>query len=191
MIKYGCSFVRFSDKPPHPKLGRVRWWLCGYCGREFEATNNQLFARSKRGGNAHCGCQTQTRQRERNKGRTPPNKLDDLTVSARQVLRVSALKGCSLTEEDVARLITLPCHYCGAVPSMYRALGSGQWRRASTVPTNGIDRKDSSIGYSKDNCVPCCHSCNMFKRDIPYGEFLDMCRKITEHNASGRWTGHL
>lgn len=28
---------------------------------------------------------------------------------------------------------------------------------------NGVDRLDSSMGYTPDNCVPCCWECNNMK----------------------------
>lgn len=46
-------------------------------------------------------------------------------------------------------------------------------------PANGgIDRVDNSIGYTPDNCVPCCWWCNSVKRehtlDDMYGHLDDM-----------------
>ena len=38
---------------------------------------------------------------------------------------------------------------------------------------NGIDRKDSNLGYTNENCVPCCKVCNNGKRDLPYSEWLE------------------
>jgi 5-methylcytosine-specific restriction endonuclease McrA len=37
----------------------------------------------------------------------------------------------------------------------------------------GIDRVDNSIGYTPDNCVPCCTQCNRIKLDhLTYEEML-------------------
>ena len=48
-----------------------------------------------------------------------------------------------------------PCHYCGC-----------------EIKITGLDRKDSNKGYTPDNVVPCCHSCNSMKSDKPYKEFI-------------------
>ena len=50
------------------------------------------------------------------------------------------------------------CHYCqGSLP----ATG------------HGLDRKDSDLGYTFDNCVPCCWDCNRVKSDrIPYDDMV-------------------
>ena len=45
---------------------------------------------------------------------------------------------------------------------------------------NGIDRIDSSKGYSLDNCVPCCPLCNRLKSDLDKNMFLEHISKI--HN---------
>ena len=43
---------------------------------------------------------------------------------------------------------------------------------------NGIDRKDSTKGYSIDNCVPCCPMCNKMKQTFTEEEFLNQIAKI-------------
>lgn len=160
------------------RYGKERVWLCPYCNSEFIGCNNIPKGRSKRGGNAHCGCQTLIRQSEKNTGRVPPNKLDDLTASAGKVFAASTKKGRTITIEDVKSLISSDCHYCGDKPSHYRELSSTKWVRISTVPTNGIDRKDSNLGYHLDNCVPCCARCNYLKRDMNYLDFINLCKTI-------------
>jgi len=48
-----------------------------------------------------------------------------------------------------------PCHYCGC-----------------KIEITGLDRKDSSKGYSRDNVVPCCRRCNSQKQNKPYEQFI-------------------
>lgn len=50
-----------------------------------------------------------------------------------------------LTEEEWCTLIAGPCAYCGG-PS-----------------EGGIDRRDSTVGYIVQNCVPACKRCNSRK----------------------------
>lgn len=45
------------------------------------------------------------------------------------------------------RLLSQNCAYCGAAPA----------------PWNGIDRMDNALGYTNENSVPCCKSCNWGK----------------------------
>ena len=160
-------------------------WKCLACGNVFKAIRTQVHNKAKRGGISHCGCLTKSRRQSMNKGRIPANKLDDLSASVNLVYRVSTKRGRTLTKEDVRNLIQQPCHYCGVLPNHYRVLNCGQWSRTSTVPTHGIDRKDSALGYTKENCVPCCSTCNYLKRDMEYTIFLKLIKTIYEN----RWVG--
>ena len=47
----------------------------------------------------------------------------------------------------------------------------------------GVDRVDSSLGYSAENCVPCCSDCNYAKRDMSQESFLDMVARIYAHQS--------
>lgn len=44
---------------------------------------------------------------------------------------------------------------------------------------SGLDRKDCSIGYTMDNCVPCCTTCNRIKGDnISYSEMFEVIKLL-------------
>lgn len=73
-----------------------------------------------------------------------------------------------LTSDEFKELVEQPCHYCGGHSSEYDTRSRG----------NGIDRKDSSIGYIVDNCVPCCSKCNFIKNDMPYNDFKNYIKKV-------------
>ena len=60
-------------------------------------------------------------------------------------------------------IVSEPCHYCGDNGKV------------------GIDRKDNTLGYLLNNCLPCCAICNRAKRDLPYDVFLNHIAKISEH----------
>ncbi len=66
----------------------------------------------------------------------------------------------SLTNAQLRILYKGNCHYCGIKPERIRAACG-----ITTKPFiyNGIDRKDNSKGYTLDNCVSCCRSCNSTK----------------------------
>lgn len=55
-----------------------------------------------------------------------------------------------------------PCHYCGV-----------------DIEVTGLDRKDSSKGYTPDNVVPCCRNCNTKKSTKLYKQFLEEIKKNT------------
>ncbi len=68
------------------------------------------------------------------------------------------------------------CHYCQ---------DAVEWQSSGRKSTAyKIDRKDNTLGYSKENCVVCCGSCNRTKGDrFTYEEFMllvPMLRQIRE-----------
>lgn len=47
----------------------------------------------------------------------------------------------------------------------------------------GIDRIDNNFGYTADNVVSCCIRCNIMKRSMGRGEFIEQCSKVAAtHN---------
>lgn len=164
--------------------GIVYWWLCGFCGDEFKAGTRIIRNRSRKGMTPHCGCQTKLRMSKGNKGREPSNKKGDRHSLITHVLNSTKGRASDLNRNDVECLIFSPCHYCGCKPGHYHKLGSGKWQRISEIPRNGIDRKDSSKGYLKENCVSCCTQCNYLKRDMPYDSFLSIIHRIADNIRS-------
>ena len=69
------------------------------------------------------------------------------------------------------KIITLKnCYYCG-VPPLQLASNGRKPRKGFTGNKNeyyynGIDRIDSSLGYTENNIRPCCEICNKAKRDL-------------------------
>jgi len=70
-----------------------------------------------------------------------------------------------LSMEQCERLFTSPCEYCDRAP----VLG---------VQLNGIDRVDSSKGYTPDNTVPCCKQCNYAKGVHSQEAFVEHCQHV-------------
>lgn len=69
-----------------------------------------------------------------------------------------------LTLEHFEAFWQKPCTYCG-----------------SDIATIGLDRVDSSKGYTLDNIVACCTVCNKLKWDHKTSAWLAHIRRIIEH----------
>jgi hypothetical protein len=63
-----------------------------------------------------------------------------------------------------SRMMLSDCSYCGKFDN-----------------PNGVDRIDSSKGYSLDNCTPCCKRCNQMKWDMSIDEFKEHVKLIYFH----------
>lgn len=90
--------------------------------------------------------------------------------------RNAKVRGLSfeLTRKEFENIIRGDCVYCGAEPALRK-------HRAEEAYVNGVDRIDSSKGYSVDNCIPCCSLCNRMKGDMPYDEWIEHIRRVAEY----------
>lgn len=140
LVVVGKSDSRASDGSPYWKF------TCSDCGDENLRTWTELRRKRDR-------CWKSCRDRI----------SDDSPIKS---LHYNYVHGASnrslewgLSFDEFARMISLPCHYCGSEPmAVYKKEAS---RKGITY--NGIDRVDNSIGYLQGNVVPCCKFCNMAK----------------------------
>ena len=87
----------------------------------------------------------------------------------------------NLTKSQFISLISMRCYYCNEEPS--NSIREGQ---KELFLYSGIDRKDNAVGYSEDNCVPCCAVCNKMKMNLSITEFLKQIKKIMTNKFEGR-----
>lgn len=101
----------------------------------------------------------------------------DIRYKEYQSSAKSRNKSWNLTLEDFIKISTGNCIYCGQHATIQSRKQSGCKNSLSDY-FNGIDRIDSSKGYSVDNCVPCCSYCNMMKMHYSKEDFLKQVEKI-------------
>jgi 5-methylcytosine-specific restriction endonuclease McrA len=86
----------------------------------------------------------------------------------------------SITEDQFNHLIAQNCAYCGSPPS-------NVYKHANThghLVYSGIDRKNSRVGYTSENCVPCCGICNKSKGVLDHAAFLGHVKKILQFSPT-------
>jgi hypothetical protein len=86
-----------------------------------------------------------------------------------------------LTIDDFRKLTSSDCVYCGAKPNKLARARKGT--RVHYV-YNGVDRRENQSGYSKENCSPCCSTCNHMKCQMSISDFLAHIRRIAGFSAS-------
>jgi len=74
----------------------------------------------------------------------------------------------TLTKEQYEELIYKPCYLCGF----------------KNIVGNGLDRQDTSIGYTIENVLPCCSTCNMMKAFYNKDNFIKQMKKISDFKES-------
>lgn len=81
-----------------------------------------------------------------------------------------------LSEKEFKKIILKNCYYCNSepIPKKY----NNSKNKTKTIKFNGIDRIDSTNGYSLKNCIPCCEMCNRMKMAYKQEDFLEQIKKI-------------
>lgn len=161
--------------------GRIIWnCTCSCTGR----TKPVLAAYLSRGTTGSCGCD-KFENASKSK-RKPPGH------AARRVILSQYIYGAKirnlefrLSEEKFIELMTSDCFYCGSAPSRIQKSSSNIRKDGVSVDggdfiCGGIDRVDSDIGYTIQNCVPCCYTCNIGKNKMSIREFEDWVHKTSD-----------
>lgn len=94
----------------------------------------------------------------------------------------------NLTKEEFTNLIFKDCVYCGSKPIEGTSIDRKHNKTGIPFKINGIDRVDSSKGYSINNCVPCCGICNKMKLDHSLENFKSHISKIYQYLNLGSET---
>lgn len=89
----------------------------------------------------------------------------------------------SLSKDEFIKLTQGNCHYCGTQPIEIQSLKRYN-KTGIPIYMNGIDRIDSSKGYSIDNCVSCCEICNRMKLNYNIDFFHQHVEKIYNYHKS-------
>lgn len=175
-----CVVVAPTDKR---YWGYIVWTLrCFMCDEEFERPTYGF-----KSGRVRHGCPKWWARY--GKGRKPGKKpLPEFRSHARSIWG-SIKKGAdvrdihfALTVADVATIVKQDCVYCGSPPKK-RHVGR-RLHGSESCSANGIDRFDNQIGYTVDNCVPCCLTCNRGKGTKTPEEFADWITRVHAHFAS-------
>jgi len=87
-----------------------------------------------------------------------------------------------LSKEEFRTLTQSNCFYCGTLPS--QVTGSKIKQLNGIYMYNGVDRKDSSVGYVSTNCVPCCWTCNRAKAGLSFDDFQKYLDRFRDQGRS-------
>ena len=151
------------------------YWICRCeCGIEKSIRSSDLLL----GLTKSCGCKKNflhSKSAVKPLKQTATNTLYSHYRTAARNRKINF----SLSNDDFAILIQSNCYYCGVGPI-------GKYKRATIqgdefFPYNGIDRIDSNIGYTIENCVACCKICNIAKSDYSLEEFKEWINRLTKY----------
>lgn len=145
----------------HSSDNRITWKCKCDCGNETVVKGKDL----KIGKTKSCGCLAlDTRRLEKGEAA-----FNDLYKSYKRNAEKRNLK-FELSEKEFREITNKKCFYCRKEPlQSMRRKGN---RVYGEYIYNGIDRKDNALGYTVENCVPCCGRCNQAKSDQHIDDFL-------------------
>lgn len=150
---------------------------CKRCGQEFETAAYNIT----KGSATHKHCLVTWHENHKDDKRKEPIPNDGAHVNAlygryRNSARERKLL-FDITKDQAKCLFEQPCHYCGALPSVRYTHAS----LAGQYAWNGIDRVNSELGYTINNCVPCCGTCNFAKGTKTIEDFRTWIEKVYLH----------
>lgn len=186
------SFLTVVSIIPTQKYEKRHYLCVCDCGKQRTVKIDNLRGNRVRS----CGCYnrkcTSIRKRK-TKGQASFNYKEFVYKSAAKKRNLEY----KLTKDEFKELVSKNCAWCGSTPiawnRYYNKDGSraaksttDDWAKEQTIFINGIDRIDSSQGYYKENCLPCCEQCNRMKLDYTEQEFLSQVKKIYEFQTKDR-----
>lgn len=156
--------------------GKNRWmWKCICdCGNIVYLRTNEIT----NGKRKSCGCYMKDFNAENN---TLPNNEGPKREIMRQYNAHAKRRNLefNLSESEFFNLIESNCYYCGL-----SSQNSNSGKHTKGFKYSGIDRVDNSIGYSTDNCVPCCHKCNDSKKNYTVDEWMQWLDRLYKFQSS-------
>lgn len=164
----GNRFDRLVVISEQPSRNNKVYWLCKCdCGNETIVSASQLRTRKTKS----CGCK-----------RTDNEYLTSRRISATKRLWNIYRRNAKIRKYDfrlsldkVSKLVSDKCFYCGADPA--NTLN----HHGVVFVYNGIDRLENSKGYTDNNVVTCCGTCNRMKMNMDYKEFIEQVKVIAQH----------
>jgi len=158
-----------SSKDKH-----IVWECICSCGNVINCTAHSL----KRGNTKSCGClhretASQTAKNILSKVAKNHYHVDTKTLFLNKMF-LNYKHGAKrrnyifdLSKKDLERMAQGNCYLCGNPPLRLYKNKFGEFLY------NGVDRINNLLGYTLENCKPCCWQCNKIKGKMSLSEFKD------------------
>ncbi len=175
----GRVFERLTVIRPNGRdnSGGVEWLCLCSCGEETTVRASNLLKNTTKS----CGCLQQewakafARQPLRLR-KNPPLPVKQVKYRLYQKSAQKRNFLFALTFEFFDKMTSSNCFYCGKPPTTINSKFAKE--RKEKCNFNGLDRKDSKLGYTEDNVVPCCGPCNFRKGTLDQKQFLEWLSSI-------------
>ena len=172
--KEHCNKIhRIADKKPARIAKKAEWKeanyekIVMYCmnhrQRQIDEDIDEYLKRNT---------QNAKQWRDNNPGKVNVNnksRLENIKIHYSNYIRCARDKNLEfeISQENFDKLVKEPCYYCDVIQER---------------GFNGVDRLDSTVGYTMDNCVSCCKTCNYMKCSLSVDVFLKRLEHILTYN---------
>ncbi len=170
--KYGM-LTAIEEMPRENRWGHFFKFRCD-CGKEKISSATHVF----HGKTNSCGClhkKSVVSAANINRKNFGESTLKMLYINAKDNA-TRRNKQFVLTFDEYCELVQRECYYCQEPPHKYKTK-----RYYGHVFINGLDRIDSSLGYFKDNIVPCCKTCNSAKGELTQDQFYAWIDRVSKN----------
>ncbi|WP_296683251.1 hypothetical protein [Flavobacterium sp.] len=165
VLNYSHSHIQPSGQK------RAMWNVKCDCGIEKKMSTSTLSNKKLRS----CGCEAH-RLRKLGFNKLAPGEANFNRIYLQYIHRAKNKKiPFELDKAFFREIITKRCVYCNSEGDSFRVNRS---HSNGLFISNGIDRVDSSKGYTKENSVACCKTCNVMKNSLTLEKFLNHIKKI-------------
>lgn len=176
----GLMFDRLKVISYSHNKNNQRYWLCVCsCGTELTVSSSKLKHQKS------CGCIGREKCSIRMK--TLKSGQKEYGVAAKNYCYHIYKKGArnrqiefDLTFNQFIDIVQKSCTYCGRKDTRQVTHNNRGNLFYGSFSCTGIDRLDNSKGYTLNNSVPCCWTCNNAKKDMSYDEFKEWIIQVYE-----------
>jgi len=164
----GRTFGRLTvlERAENDKGRQTRWRCQCKCGE----TTTVRGARLRSGKTRSCGCLALEASRKLGLASVLPNGDAGFNTVFARYKRNAKRRGLvfDLSAEEFRSLTRERCTYCHCKTKAVEQ----RCPNSICFTYNGIERIDSDLGYTVENCVPCCWPCNRAKGSLSLEAFL-------------------
>lgn len=181
--KYGrLTVIKMLDEKGNH--GQLKYLCKCDCGKSHIVTGESL----RSGKSKSCGCLKKEFIEKNKFKRNMDRENAMLKVQYSHIKRRNTSKGFVdiISFNDFCKLSMMKCYYCDAeysrvIEDRYCEMKEKGKISDTILKINGLDRVDSSKGYTIDNVVPCCATCNTAKNKMTQKEFKEWIKTVYEN----------
>ena len=181
--KYGrLTVIKMLDEKGN--RGQLKYLCKCDCGKSHIVTGESL----RSGKSKSCGCLKKDFIEKNKFKRNMDRENAMLKIQYSHIKRRNASKGFVdiISFNDFCKLSMMKCYYCDAeysrvIEDRYCEMKEKGKISDTILKINGLDRVDSSKGYTIDNVVPCCTTCNTAKNKMTQKEFKEWIKTVCEN----------